>query len=209
MKDSKFKVLLYSDGSYQAFSAAVYTATLLRDMTNMHLTIIQVHDTDDGSQGTEFSWKELRPKYKRYYWGCDIGKEYSWIDTWPASPTQEWMEHVLDESLEAKEQYAVILKKTNEIYAKRKLNVTHEGLCTNVSFSDTSDIADTVKVIIDYIAKHKFELVIMGSRGHSALNGLMFGSLSHSVLDKSPIPVMLIKKLPQEFIEDYLSHTES
>ena len=209
MNDSKFKVLLYSDGSYQAFSAAVYTATLLRDMPNMHLTIVQVQNSDESSQGTEFSWKELRPKYKRYYWGCSTGKEYSWIDTWPASPTQEWMSHVLYESLEAKQQYAEILTKTNEIYSKKKLNVTYEGLCSNVSFSDTSDISDTVKVIVDYIAKNTFELVIMGTRGHSALNGVIFGSLSHSVLDKSPIPVMLIKKLPQDFIDDYLSHTES
>ena len=72
------------------------------------------------------------------------------------------MSQVLDESLEAKQQYAEILAKTNEIYLKRKLDVTYEGLCSNVSFSDTSDIADTVKVIIDYIAKNTFELVIMG-----------------------------------------------
>jgi len=208
MNDCKFKVLLYSDGSHQAFSAAVYTATLLKDMPNMHLTIVQVHDTDDGAQGTEFSWKELRPKYKRYYWGCSIGTEYSWIDTWPANPTQDWMKHVLDESPEAKQQYAQILAKTNKIYSSRKLNVTYEGLCSNVSFSDTSDISDTVNVLVDYVTKNSFELVIMGSRGHSALNGLMFGSLSHSVLDKSPIPVMLIKKLPQDFIDDYLSHAE-
>ncbi|SPF54534.1 Universal stress family protein [Candidatus Desulfosporosinus infrequens] len=209
MNDSKFRVLLYSDGSYQAFSAAVYTATLLRDMPNMHLTIVQVQNSDESSQGTEFSWKELRPKYKRYYWGCSTGKDYRWIDTWPVSPTQEWMKHVLDESAEAKQLYAEILTKTNEIYAKRKLDVTYEELCANVSFSDTTDIADTVKVIVDYISKNTFELVIMGTRGHSALNGVIFGSLSHSVLDKSPIPVMLIKKLPQDFIDDYLSHTES
>ncbi|MDR3602346.1 MAG: universal stress protein [Desulfosporosinus sp.] len=209
MNDSKFKVLLYSDGSHQAFSAAVYTATLLKDMPNMYLTIIQVQDSDEGSQGTEYSWKELRPKYKRYYWGCSKGTEYSWIDTWPISPTQDWMNNVLDDSLEAKQQYAEILAKTNQIYSKRKLNVTHEALCSNTSLFDKSNIADTVNVILDYAIKNTFELVIIGTRGHSALNGVIFGSLSHSVLDKSPIPVLLIKKLPQEFIDAYLSDTES
>lgn len=209
MNDSKFKVLLYSDGSHQAFSAAVYTATLLKDMPNMHLTIVQVQDSDEGSQGTEYSWKELRPKYKRYYWGSSKGAEYSWIDTWPVNPTQDWMKHVLDESLEAKQQYAEILAKTNEIYSKKKLNVTHEALFSNTSFSDTSDIPEIVNVIVDYATKNTFELVIMGTRGLSTLNGVLFGSLSHGVLDKSPIPVLLIKKLPQDFIDEYLSDIES
>ncbi|ODA38976.1 universal stress protein [Desulfosporosinus sp. BG] len=209
MNDSKFKVLLYSDGSHQAFSAAVYTAMLLEEMPNMHLTIIQEQDSDEGSPGIEYSWKELRPKYKRYYWACSTEKEYHWIDTWPASPTKQWMKNVLNETLEAKQQYAVILAKTNEIFAKRKLDVTHEVLCCNSSLSDPSDIADTVNVIVDYATKHTFELVIIGSRGHSALKGVIFGSLSHGVLDKSPIPVLLIKKLPQDLIDDYLSNTES
>ena len=187
MNDTKFKVLLYSDGSHQAFSAAVYTATLLKDMPNMHLTIVQVQDSDEGSQGTE----------------------YSWIDTWPVNPTQDWMKHVLDESLEAKQQYAEILAKTNEIYSKKKLNVTHEALFSNTSFSDTSDIPEIVNVIVDYATKNTFELVIMGTRGLSTLNGVLFGSLSHGVLDKSPIPVLLIKKLPQDFIDEYLSDIES
>lgn len=209
MNDTKFKVLLYSDGSHQAFSAAVYTAMLLKDIPNMRLTIVQVQDSDEGSQGIEYSWKELRPKYKRYYWGCSQGKEYSWIDTWPVSPTQEWMKHVLDESLEAKRQYAEILAKTNEIYSKRKHDVTHEALCSNASFSEKSDIIDTVNVIVDYAAKNSFDLVIIGTRGLSTLNGVIFGSLSHKVLDKSPIPVLLIKKLPQGFIDGYLSDTDS
>jgi hypothetical protein len=204
MVHSKFKVLLYSDGSYQAFSAAVYTATLLKNMPNMKLTIIQVQDSDEGPYGIEYSWKELRPKYKRYYWGRSKGNEYSWIDTWPANPPQDWVKYVLDESLEAKQLYTKILAKTNKIYSMREKNVTFEALCSNTNYSDKADIADTVNVIIDYATNNSFELVILGMRGHSALNGLIFGSLSHGVLEKSPIPVLLIKKLPQDFIDAYL-----
>lgn len=207
MNESKFKVLLYSDGSHQAFSAAVYTATLLKDIPSMQLTIIQVQDCDDdeSSKGIEYSWKELRPKYKRYYWGRSKGEEYSWIDTWPVNPTQDWMKHVLNNSLEGQKQYAEILTKTNKIYSMKKQNVNYEPLCLNKSFTEPTDIADTVNVIIDYATKNMFDLVILGTRGHSALNGLIFGSLSHSVLDKSPLPVMLIKKLPQDFIDAFLS----
>ena len=44
MNDFKFNVVLFSDGSHQAFSAAVYTATLLKKIPNMHLTIMQLQE---------------------------------------------------------------------------------------------------------------------------------------------------------------------
>jgi len=209
MNDSKFKVLLYSDGSHQAFSAAVYTATLLKNMPNMHLTIVQVHEADGGSLGTEYSWKELRPRYKRYSWGCSKGNVYSWIDTWPVSPTSDWMRRVLDEGDSAiRKQYSKILTKTNEIFSKKGLNVKHEELCSDYSISDTSDISQIADVILDYATKGSFELIIMGTRGLSTLHRLIFGSLAYTVLNKSPIQVLLIKKLPQYIIDSYLADTE-
>lgn len=209
MSDSKLKVLLYSDGSHQAFSAAVYTATLLQNTPNMQLTILQVQETDEGSRGVKYSWTELRPKYKRYYWGCSSGTDYSWIDSWPVTPDSEWIKHVLDESdPKIKKQYDEILAKTNNIFLKRKENVHHQMLCLNTSFSETSDTSETVKMIVDYATKNLLDLIIIGTRGLSTLNGVIFGSLSHNVLNKSTIPVLLIKKLPQEFIDSYLSDTE-
>jgi len=175
-----FKVLLYSDGSHQAFSAAVYTAMLLKNMPNMRLTVVQVHEPDEAS----------------------AGKEYSWINTWPVTPTSEWMKHVLDESdAETKIEYHKILTKTNEIFQKSGPNVTHQELYAN------AEISDTVDVILNYATKNSFELIVMGTRGLSSLKGLIFGSLAHTVLNKSVIPVLLIKKLPQNLIDDYLSDT--
>lgn len=209
MNDSEFKVLLYSDGSHQAFSAAVYTATLLKKMPNMHLTILQLQEGNEGSKGTEYSWVELRPKYKRYYWGCSEGTEYSWIDSWPVSPNPDWMKGVLGNSeYDSKNQYDKILTKTNEIFSKRKLNVKQQIICANISISETIDMSETVDTIINYATKNSIELIVMGTRGLSTLKGLIFGSLAHNVLDKSTLPVLLIKKLPQDYIDDYLSDTE-
>jgi len=175
-----FKVLLYSDGSHQAFSAAVYTAMLLKNMPNMQLTVVQVHEPDEVS----------------------AGKEYSWINTWPVTPTSEWMKHVLDESdAETKSEYHKILTKTNEIFLKSGFTVNHQELYAN------AEISETVDVILNYATKNSFELIIMGTRGLSSLKGLIFGSLAHTVLNKSVIPVLLIKKLPQNFIDNYLSDT--
>lgn len=187
MKASKFKVLLYSDGSHQAFSAAVYTAMLLTKMPNMHLTIAQVHEADGGSQGTKYSWK----------------------DTWPVSPTNDWMKRALDEGdPDIRKQYSEILTKTNKIFSKQGLNVKHEDLCSGCSISDTSDISQIADAILDYTAKGSFHLIIMGTRGLSTLNRLIFGSLAYTVLNKSPIEVLLIKKLPQNIINSYLADTE-
>ncbi len=210
MNDFKYNVLLFSDGSHQAFSAAVYAATLLKKIPNMYLTILQVQESDDGSQKAEYSWLELRPKNKRYYWGCSTGEDFNWINSWPASPKSDWVKGVLDESeLGAKNQYDKILSKTNEIFMKRRLNIKHQVICTNTSISEKIDISGKADAIIDYVTKNPFELIIMGSRGRSTFKGFLVGSLAHTVLNKSPLPVLLIKKLPQDYIDSFLSDTES
>lgn len=211
MNKSKFNVLLYSDGSHQAFSAAVYTATLLKKIPNMYLTILQLQESDDHTIEAEYSWLELRPKNKRYYWGCPTGTgtEYSWIDSWPVNPKSDWMKGVLDESeSDNKNQYAKILAKTNEIFTKKRPNINHQVICTNTSISEKMDKSDTVDAIIDYATKNSSELIIMGSRGLSTFKGFIFGSLAHTVLSKSTLPVLLIKKLPQGYIDNYLADTE-
>ena len=183
MTDDKFKVLLYSDGSHQAFSAAVYTAMLLQNMPNMYLTVLHIHDREVAREE----------------------KECSWIHTWPVSPTSEWVKHVLNQSnIEIQKEYNAILSKTNEIFCNHKYNVNHQELFSNTRLSE---ISDTVDLILDYTTRNSFDLIVMGTRGHSNLKGLIFGSLAHTVLNRSIMPVMLIKKLPQEFIDRYLSGT--
>lgn len=175
MSESSFNVLLYSDGSQQAFSAAVYSANLLRKMPNMHLTIVQVQESDEGSTGTE----------------------YSWIDTWPVSPTSEWMKRVIESDSNVRNLYNDILNKTNEIFTESAKNVSHHVIYCNPS------ITDTVDALLEYAEKKQFKLIIMGTRGLTTLKGLIFGCLAHNVLNRSPIPVLLIKKLPQAFIDSY------
>lgn len=181
MIDSKFNVLLYSDGSPQAFSAAVYTANQLKSMPNMHLTVVQVQESDDGSELTK----------------------YSWIETWPASPTSEWLKRIIDESDSAtRDLYAEILAKTDGVFLERAKDVSHHVIYSNPSIS----ISDKAEAIIDYATKKSFKLIIMGTRGLTTLKGLIFGCLAHNVLNMSPIPVLLVKKLPQDFIDSYCSN---
>ncbi|WP_407309166.1 universal stress protein [Desulfosporosinus sp. SB140] len=176
MTDKLFKVLLYSDGSHQAFSAAVYTATLLNKMPNMHLTVVQVQESDEGA----------------------VNPEINWAENWPISPTSEWKKRVVDQSDQAtKSQYEKILSRTKDIFTEREENISFQVIYCNPS------ISETVEALIDYATQRSFKLIIMGTRGLTTLKGLIFGCLAHNLLNRSPIPVLLVKKLPQEFIESY------
>ncbi|AFM41283.1 universal stress protein UspA-like protein [Desulfosporosinus acidiphilus SJ4] len=187
MNDSQFNVLLYSDGSHQAFSAAVYTATLLENMPDMHLTVLRVIDNSEA------------PAFKAY----------DWTDTWPGTPTSEWMKHVLSDSdSETEREYHMILRKTNQIFFNQGYNVVHKEIYTKGSGDNAADTTHIEDVILEYAHTNCFDLIIIGTRGLSSLKGLIFGSLAHNLLTKSTIPVMLIKKLPQEFIDSYLENKE-
>lgn len=181
MHNSKFNVLLYSDGSQQSFSAAVYTATLFMNMPNMHLTVVEVQQSDEDS----------------------LGPDYNWKDTWPVNRDAHWMKDLIESDDITKNQVNKILIKTNEIFKLNDLNINHQVIYCNPSIMDTAD------ALVEYATKKRFKLCIMGTRGLTSLKGLIHGSLAHSVLNKSTIPVLLIKKLSQEFIDGYCSESNS
>jgi nucleotide-binding universal stress UspA family protein len=172
MIDKKFRVLLYSDGSHQAFSAAVYTATLLKKMPNMHLTVIQVQESSEVS---------IDPK--------------AW-DNWLIS--SDWKKRILDDSDQVKkDQYERILAQTNAIFKAHEKDISFQIIYSNPSISETID------AIIDYASQSSAKLIIMGTRGLTALKGLIFGCMAHNLLNRSPVPVLLVKKLPDDFITSY------
>ena len=186
MDNSQFKVLLYSDGSHQAFSAAVYTATLLETMPDMKLTVLTI--LENPSQ---------------------LLNGYNWTDTWPIYPTSEWMKNALADSehtagKDQDKEYHRILSKTNQIFFKQGYNVDHKELYLDDTPEDSSDTSKIEDMILDFANTNSFDLIVIGTRGLSTLKGLIFGSLAHNLLNKSTIPVMLIKKLPQEFIDNFL-----
>jgi hypothetical protein len=178
MNESKFNVLLYSDESQPAFFAVVYSAILLMNMPNMHLTVVQLKESNDGSMGTENNW----------------------INSWPISPTSDWINDVMGGSDSGpKNRYHEILAKTNEIFSKRVVDVSRQVLYCNPS------IPDTVDALLEYATKKSIELIVMGTEGLKTLKGLIFGSLAYTLQNRSPIPILLVKKLPQDFLDSYRS----
>ena len=120
--------------------------------------------------------------------------------TWPTNPKSDWVKYLMVENDPGKKkQYTKIHDKIKEIFSEKGYEVNQKAV-----YSDTS-IPDTVEAIHEYATLNKFKLIIMGTRGPSSLKGLVYGSLAHSLLNKSDIPVLLIKKLPQQFIDYFCS----
>lgn len=172
------KVLLYSDGTKHSFSAAVYTANLFNNIPNMHLTVLNIQENVEGS----------------------IERDYNLLQTWSTMPHLNWEKQLVEEAdSERRKQYSKIMNKTKKIFTERGQNVDQKVIYSNYN------IPDIVESILGYAKNYGYELIIMGTRGLTSLKGLIHGSLAHSLLNKSEIPVLLIKKLPQDFVDRYCS----
>lgn len=182
MNESRFNVVLYSDGSKHSFSAAIYAATLLKKLPNMHLIVVQVQEESEGP----------------------IGSQYNWVFTWSGEKASRQMKQVINRAsdLAIKNKYDEILAKTNKIFAEKGVNVTNEVIHSQ------SRIAEKTDSLLEYVYENQAELIIMGTRGPKDLDGLIHGSLAHSLLHKSVLPVLLIKKLPQKFIDSFCSDND-
>lgn len=76
----------------------------------------------------------------------------------------------------------------NEIIEKVK-KITHELPHANVVI-----LAGTpAEAILDYVESSDCDLIMMGSRGLSAIKEWMLGSVSHNVVQHASIPVMIVK----------------
>ena len=57
---------------------------------------------------------------------------------------------------------------------------------------------DPAPTLIKIAARYKCELIIMGARGRGALRSTLLGSVSHAVLQASPVPVTIVKHVATE-----------
>jgi len=47
--------------------------------------------------------------------------------------------------------------------------------------------------IIDFAAKNKFDIIVIGARGLGSVKEVFLGSVSHAIVQKSKIPVLIVK----------------
>ena len=81
-------------------------------------------------------------------------------------------------------------------YAEQVLNKAEKISQENdVPFTKTIEYGTPGYTIVKFIKtkSNKIDLVVIGSRGRSAVKEVFLGSVSNYVLHKSPVPVMVVK----------------
>ena len=63
----------------------------------------------------------------------------------------------------------------------------------NVAFDEEHTVAPPAEAIVQTAKKGRFDLIIMGSRGQSALSGLLLGSVTSKVIANCEIPVTIAR----------------
>lgn len=96
-----------------------------------------------------------------------------------ASNIEEGARHIEEVFAEERERY---LKEAASVFKKKGIEVRY-----GYTFGNPAE------KIAEYARKNNIDLIIMGTRGLSAVKGLFMGSVSHKVLQLSPCPVTLVK----------------
>ena len=80
------------------------------------------------------------------------------------------------------EESAKVLDPVVKFLTRHKLNVT-----------TLSKVGNAGETIAKTAESGKFDLIVMGSRGHGALGGLVMGSVATKVLASCEVPVLLVR----------------
>lgn len=80
-------------------------------------------------------------------------------------------------------------KFANELMVMAKKQCAQNGIV----FNGKTATGDGATEILNFSQKHKYDIIIIGSRGLGSVKEVFLGSTSHTVVHKSKIPVLIIK----------------
>ena len=63
----------------------------------------------------------------------------------------------------------------------------------DVSASSRIEVGSPAETIVEMAVRERFDLIIIGSRGHSRLKTLFVGSVADEVMEQASCPVLLVK----------------
>jgi nucleotide-binding universal stress UspA family protein len=87
------------------------------------------------------------------------------------------------------EAISAIMNKTERVFAPYLVKLRESG----VKFTELA-VEEPAGTMLATVAEHeKCEMIIMGSRGKSDLEGLIIGSVTHKVLHLAKCPVLVVK----------------
>ena len=81
------------------------------------------------------------------------------------------------------------LKKVEKFLDAAKKQVSKNS----IGFKKKTLFGHEAKQIVDFAQKQKFDLIVMGARGHSRIKQMILGSISNMVVHSSKIPVLVVK----------------
>ena len=82
-----------------------------------------------------------------------------------------------------------LAKASREFMESAKERAAQNGIV----FSGRTVIGNESVEIVDFAAKNKFDLIVIGARGLGGVEEVFLGSVSHGVVHKSKIPVLVVK----------------
>jgi nucleotide-binding universal stress UspA family protein len=102
--------------------------------------------------------------------------------------------HVID--LQTVFKYSALdpIAKRFELEAKQIIKKVNNNCSKNhVSFSSKILHGRTGPSIVKFAQKQRFDIIVIGARGLGSFSGMVLGSVSNYIVQKSKIPVLIIK----------------
>ena len=82
-----------------------------------------------------------------------------------------------------------LTKAAKEFMESAKKRAAQNGIV----FVGKTLIGNESSEIIDFAVKNKFDIIVIGARGLGSVKEAFLGSISHAVVHKSKIPVLIVK----------------
>lgn len=96
--------------------------------------------------------------------------------------------------IEPVDPFRPILKEEFQVEASKMVAHTIKGLHEKgIQSKVRIENGNVAERLLDIAANEGAELIIMGAKGHGNIAGILLGSISHKVLQKSHIPVLIAK----------------
>ncbi len=96
---------------------------------------------------------------------------------------------------------AATLARDAETETETILRTAAQRAPDQVSVSTVLSAEPVRTALIGQITAGRHDLVVMGSRGRGALRSVLLGSVSHYVLNHSPVPVLIVHAEPERELE--------
>lgn len=81
------------------------------------------------------------------------------------------------------------VKKAGQVILDRAADLVPEG----IEYNAVQETGMPAVSILDYIRDNSIDMVVMGSRGLSVVQGIFLGSISQYVMERAKCPIVIVK----------------